>query len=240
MFDTTITLVGNVLTTPEWRRIPTTGTLVANFKVASTARRYDKESGQWIDGNNLRIRVVAWRRLAEGVASSITVGDPVMVQGRLYTRDWKDEGGNHRVSYEMEASAIGHDLSRGRARFFRTRTGTSAAQIEDAEGETLVAGEQTVALAVGETPIAYGDGVPDGPAPTFAEPAPAAEPGPAATPEPAAEPGPEPAAKPEPGPADGPGSGSDEELAIEVERLVAEEPVVTRRTRRTKREPVAA
>ena len=82
MFDTTITLVGNVLATPEWRRIPSSGALVANFKVASTARRYDKEAGQWIDGNSLRIRVVAWRRLAEGVASSVTVGDPVMVQGR--------------------------------------------------------------------------------------------------------------------------------------------------------------
>ncbi|WP_433376087.1 single-stranded DNA-binding protein [Actinoplanes sp. CA-142083] len=248
MFDTTITLVGNVLANPEWRRIPTSGALVANFKVASTARRYDKENSQWVDGNNLRIRVVAWRRLAEGVASSITVGDPVLVQGRLYTRDWKDESGNHRVSYEMEASAIGHDLSRGRARFFRTRAGMSATQLEDAEGETLVAGEQTVALAADEAPIAYGDGVPDVPEPTFAEPVPAPVPVPVPAPEPVAEPmsaaAPEPVAEPvsasasEPAPEDRP--EGDEELALEVERLVAEEPVVTRRTRRARKEPVAA
>ena len=53
MFDTYVTIVGNVLTAPEWRRTTQSGTLVANFKVASTARRLDRDSGRWVDGNEL-------------------------------------------------------------------------------------------------------------------------------------------------------------------------------------------
>src|SRR5690242_19786475 len=77
VFDTPITIIGNVLTAPEWRRTSQSGQLVANFKVASTARRLDKANNRWVDGNSLRVRVNCWRRLAEGVASSIMVGDPV-------------------------------------------------------------------------------------------------------------------------------------------------------------------
>src|SRR4051794_41571376 len=133
MFDTIVSVVGNVLAVPEWRRIPSTGDLVANFKIASTARRYDRELGKWVDGNSLRVRVTAWRRLAEGVASSITVGDPVVVYGRLYNRDWKDENDNNRVSYEMEAFSIGHDLARGRAKFFRSKAAQGTSEIEGAD-----------------------------------------------------------------------------------------------------------
>lgn len=113
MFDTYVTIVGNILTAPEWRRTTQSNTLVANFKVASTARRLDRDSGRWVDGNSLRVRVNCWRKLAEGVAASVMVGDPVVVCGRLYTRDWTDDAGNHRTLYELEAVAVGHDLSRG-------------------------------------------------------------------------------------------------------------------------------
>ena len=169
MFDTNLVIVGNVLAAPEWRRVPSSGSLVAHFRIASTARRYDRESKCWVDGNNLRVRVTAWRRLAEGVASSIGVGDPVIVFGRLYTRDWKDENGVHRVSYEMEASSIGHDLARGRARFYRTRPEPEGGAVDDPVDDTLVGGEGSVPLPADEAPVGYGDGVPGGEEPTFAE-----------------------------------------------------------------------
>src|SRR5690349_20248194 len=127
MFDTNIVVIGNVLTAPEWRRTAGSNTLVANFRLASTARRMDRDTGRWVDGNHLRVRVNCWRRLAEGVASSVTVGDPVVVAGRLYTRDWTDSEGILRTTYEMEAVSVGHDLSRGRARFFRTKAAAIAA-----------------------------------------------------------------------------------------------------------------
>ncbi|WIM97589.1 single-stranded DNA-binding protein [Actinoplanes oblitus] len=160
MFDTHIVVVGNVLTKPEWRRTTNSNQLVANFRLASTARRYDRENRCWVDGNTLRVRVSAWRKLAENVGSSINIGDPVIVFGRLYTRDWQDEEANHRVSYEMEALAVGHDLARGRSRFYRTRPAATSAQ-EDTEADAVIGGEPAEPVADNETPVRYGDGLPE-------------------------------------------------------------------------------
>ena len=157
MFDTYVTIVGNVLTAPEWRRTTQSNTLVANFKVASTARRLDRDSGRWVDGNSLRVRVNCWRKLAEGVAASVMVGDPVIVAGRLYTRDWTDDAGNHRTLYELEAVAVGHDLSRGRARFLRNRPGITTSTVEDTEAESRVHGEASEPVPAGEAPASLDD-----------------------------------------------------------------------------------
>ncbi|GIF18897.1 single-strand DNA-binding protein [Actinoplanes tereljensis] len=226
MFDTNLVIVGNVLTAPEWRRIASTGSLVANFRVASTSRRFDRDNNRWIDGNSLRVRVSAWRRLAEGVAASLAVGDPVVIYGRLFTRDWTDEDNNPRVSYEMEAMSIGHDLARGRGKFFRHKAAQVVA-VEDAESEAMVTGELSEPVPAEEIPIGFGDGLPlsiEEP-PTFAEPLPLEVP-----------------AAPSAAPSDSP-SGSpaeEDDLTLEVERLVAEQPAAARRSRRPKREPVAA
>jgi single-strand DNA-binding protein len=169
VFDTNIVVVGNVLTAPEWRRTTSTNTLVANFRVASTARRLDKETGRWVDGNQFRVRVNCWRRLAEGVASSVTVGDPVVVAGRLYTRDWTDSEGNLRTTYEMEAVSVGHDLSRGRGRFFRNKPAAVTSAAETPEAQDQVRGETAHPIAEDEAPAVYGDGVLDGDEPTFEE-----------------------------------------------------------------------
>ncbi|MEU8610626.1 single-stranded DNA-binding protein [Actinoplanes sp. NPDC048791] len=238
MFDTNIVVVGNVLTAPEWRRTASTNTLVANFRVASTARRMDRETGRWVDGNQFRVRVNCWRRLAEGVAASVTVGDPVVVAGRLYTRDWTDSEGNLRTTYEMEAVSVGHDLSRGRGRFFRNKPTSATSATETAESDGQVRGETAVPVGEDEAPTVYGDGVLDGDEPTF-EDVPGPTPGgfdplaalrggsiepfdtemvvPAAIPapdpddsEPTPEPGTEssPDSEPAPGPVPGPGPGS--------------------------------
>jgi single-strand DNA-binding protein len=166
VFDTNIVVVGNVLTAPEWRRTASTNTLVANFRVASTARRLDRESGRWVDGNQFRVRVICWRKLAEGVASSITVGDPVVVAGRLYTRDWTDTEGNPRTAYEMEAVSVGHDLARGRGRFFRTKPSSTSST---SGPETQIRGETTMPVPEDEAPTTYGDGILNGDEPTFAD-----------------------------------------------------------------------
>ena len=152
MFDTYLTITGNVLNLPEWRRT-LTGALVVSFKVASTARRLNRETGQWEDGNSLRVRVTCWRRLAEGVGSSVLRGDPVVVVGRLYSRDWVDDAGTKRVSYELDAVAVGHDLSRGRAKFARFKPVAGTSMVEDPGAEARVAGEHTNALPADEVPV---------------------------------------------------------------------------------------
>lgn len=153
MHDTYVTIVGNVLTKPEKRTTKNTGALVAHFKVASTARRLNRETGQWVDGNSFRVRVNCWRRLAEGVLASLITGDPVIVVGRLYTRDWKDENDNHRVGYELEAVAVGHDLSRGQSQFARNRAALSTSTVEDGQEPVLVRGEETEPAPDDRTPV---------------------------------------------------------------------------------------
>ncbi|WP_306208696.1 single-stranded DNA-binding protein [Actinoplanes sp. RD1] len=168
MFDTTIVVIGNVLTAPEWRRTNNSNTLVANFRVASTSRRFDRESGNWTDGSQFRIRVTCWRKLAEGVASSVKVGDPIMVSGRLATRDWTDADGQRRTTYEMDAHAVGHDLSRGRARFYRNKhLGLVTADVPETDDK--VRGEPADMVPDDEAPATYGQGVPDAEVPVFAE-----------------------------------------------------------------------
>ncbi|MDG4764353.1 single-stranded DNA-binding protein [Solwaraspora sp. WMMD406] len=170
MFDTYVTIVGNVLTAPEWRRTTQTNTLVANFKVASTARRLDRENNRWVDGNSLRVRVNCWRKLAEGVASSIMLGDPVVVVGRLYTRDWVDGEGNNRIQYEMEAVAVGHDLARGRSRFMRNRPTLATSEVEQGDAERRVHGEATTDVSPDEVPPTGNELFDADDDPTFAEP----------------------------------------------------------------------
>ncbi|MCM4084476.1 single-stranded DNA-binding protein [Paractinoplanes hotanensis] len=226
MFDTNLVVVGNVLRAPEWRRLEQSGSMVANFRVASNARKFDRETNTWVDGNSLRVRVTAWRRLAEGVISSIAVGDPVIVYGRLFTRDWKDSEGNDRISYEMEAYSIGHDLARGRARFARnSRPAQILPPIEDG---VFIGGEQSAPVPTDDVPVVFGEGVPDEEAPTFLDVAAAATP-------PADD---DAAPRSEDAPAESP---SDDEIAAEVEQLAAADPAPARRSRRSSRkEPVAA
>ncbi|MEV0270966.1 single-stranded DNA-binding protein [Hamadaea sp. NPDC050747] len=143
MFETHITIVGNLLTAPEWRRTSNSGRLVTSFKVAAGTRRLERSTGQWVDGNGLRVRVTCWRELASGVASSLMVGDPVIVHGQIYTRDWVDAEGTKRTLYEMEALAVGHNLARGRARFARNKP-VSASEVEaDPTEPVRLGGEPT-------------------------------------------------------------------------------------------------
>jgi single-strand DNA-binding protein len=158
MFDTYVTLVGNVLTAPEWRRTKNTGQLVANFKVASTARRLDRDTGKWMDGDSLRVRVTCWRRLAEGVAACVITGNPVIVVGRMYTRDWTDDAGTHRVMYELEAVAVGHDLSRGLSQFVRSRPSAITSSVEDEQEPALAGGQLTDPVPDDEVPARRDDG----------------------------------------------------------------------------------
>ncbi len=143
MFDTPVTVIGNVLNAPEWRRTTTTGTFVVTFKVASTSRRFDKERNVWVDGDSLRVRVICWRRLGENVSVSVQVGDPVVVHGRLYSRDWTDDQGTRRTSYELDAISVGHDLSKGVDKFARRKAVGSTDMVNDPAGAVAAGGELT-------------------------------------------------------------------------------------------------
>lgn len=118
MFDTMITVVGNLVDDPKLRTTAT-GTPVASFRIASTSRRFDQASGRHVDGNRLFLTVTCWQEMAANVAGSLRKGQPVVVYGRLLSREYtKDE--QVRVTFEMTAEAVGPNLARGRAEFTRS------------------------------------------------------------------------------------------------------------------------
>jgi single-strand DNA-binding protein len=97
----------------------------AGFRVGSTERRFNAEQGEWVDGDRLFLSVVCWRKLADGVVASLGKGDPVIVSGKLVTRDFEVDG-KRRSVVEVDASAVGPDLNRCVA---DTRRNTSTADI---------------------------------------------------------------------------------------------------------------
>ena len=111
MNDIWIGLVGNVATTPKTAKT-TNGHLVTSFRLASSVRKQDKETGQWYDELPSYLTVVCWRRLAENVSSSVSLGHPVVVYGRLKVKEWEREG-RKGTNVEVEALAVGHDMTRG-------------------------------------------------------------------------------------------------------------------------------
>jgi single-strand DNA-binding protein len=133
MYDTTMTLIGNLVDSPKLRKTKN-GHFVASFRVASTPRRYDREQGGWVDGKTLFVTVTCWRALGENVAQSLRKGQPVVVFGRYLQREWeKDEA--LKTAYELEAIAVGHDLSRGVTNFEKVFRPSLTTEIDtDAEG----------------------------------------------------------------------------------------------------------
>lgn len=107
--DTPITVVGNLVADPELRYTPS-GAAVANFRVASTPRRYDSQSNQWVDGEALFLTCNVWRQAAENTANSLTKGDRVIVNGRLQQRSYETREGEKRTVFEVEADEVGPSL----------------------------------------------------------------------------------------------------------------------------------
>jgi single-strand DNA-binding protein len=83
---------------------------VANFTVASTPRIYDRQSGEWKDGEALFLRCSIWREAAENVAESLTRGARVVVTGRLKQRSFETREGEKRTVVEVEVDEIGPSL----------------------------------------------------------------------------------------------------------------------------------
>lgn len=119
MNETMLCVVGNVATRPVYRE--TASGPAARFRVAVTARYRDREKGAWADGHTNFFTVWANRQLATNAAASLSVGEPVIVQGRLKVRTETREGQPGWMSADIDAVAIGHDLARGTTAFRRAQ-----------------------------------------------------------------------------------------------------------------------
>jgi len=117
--DTPITIVGNVVADPELRFTPS-GAAVANFRVASTPRRFNSQTNQWEDGEALFLTCNIWRQAAENVAESIQKGMRVVVTGRLRQRSYETREGEKRTVFEVEVDEVGPSLKYATAKVTRT------------------------------------------------------------------------------------------------------------------------
>jgi single-strand DNA-binding protein len=112
MPDATVTIVGNLVADPDMR-FTANGVAVANVTIASTPRTYDRQSGEWKDGESLFLRGTVWKEMAENVAENLTKGRRVIATGKLKQRSFEDREGNKRSSIELEIEEIGPSLRFG-------------------------------------------------------------------------------------------------------------------------------
>ncbi|NLA29583.1 MAG: single-stranded DNA-binding protein [Propionibacterium sp.] len=132
--DAFITVSGNLGTDVDYRATDTFSR--ASFRIASTPRI--RRADEWVDGHTTWVNVECGNRLADNARDSLVKGDPVVVFGRLRTKIW-ESGGTKHERMVIEASSIGHDLTRGTSQFTRS---LSARQTDD--------------------PVQAGDGMADG------------------------------------------------------------------------------
>ena len=151
MPDTDITVVGRVASPPRLSRLDS-GSSVVNFRIASTSRRFDRNSQEWVDGDTFWSDVECWGDLGGNVVRSVSKGDPVVVVGRLWTRDYESQNGRGSTS-QIRADAVGPDLRWGWAEYSRP----ARAPREEAPADP------SAAQHLGAEAAPFGEDLPDGP-----------------------------------------------------------------------------
>ncbi|MEV4437526.1 single-stranded DNA-binding protein [Streptomyces sp. NPDC049577] len=116
MNETLVTVVGNVATQPDYREA--VNGAVSRFRLAATVRRWDRGREEWTDAYTSFYTVWAWRALAANVVASVSIGEPLVVQGRLRIQE-RERDGKRWLSADIDAVSIGHDLARGTSAFRR-------------------------------------------------------------------------------------------------------------------------
>lgn len=159
MSDVLMTVVGYVGTDVDYREGNGTGAR-AMFRVGSTPRFFDRNQGAWRDQETVWVTVKAWRTLAQNVSSSVRKGEPVIVVGKMRAQVWKDEHGEPRRREVLEATSVGHDLTRGTSAYLRTRPvrlepadeATDAVVHDRLESESTQPGGERLVPAAAERP----------------------------------------------------------------------------------------
>jgi single-strand DNA-binding protein len=122
--ETIVTVVGNLTGDPELRFLPN-GAAVASFTVASTPRTFDRQSGEWKDGEALFLRCSVWRQVAENAAETLQRGMRVIVTGRLKQRSFETKEGEKRTVVELDVDEVGPSLRYATAKVNKTSRGSA-------------------------------------------------------------------------------------------------------------------
>jgi single-strand DNA-binding protein len=128
-----ITLTGVIGTDP--RIIVTSeGLNITSFRLASQQRKFSRAENAWVDGETNWYTVSCFRQLAANAANSVKKGDRVVVSGRLKLREWQS-GEKAGMTIEVDADAIGHDLTFGTSSYSRTLSASGASSNAAASAE---------------------------------------------------------------------------------------------------------
>lgn len=132
-----LTLTGLVATPPKHLKTQT-GLAITSFRLASNQRRWDRTKQEWVAIDTNWYTITAFRQLANNVILSVSKGQRVVVTGRLRIRDWSNEEKHTTgTTIEVDAEAIGHDLSWGTALFTRTAVATTPEEPEKVDDDTV-------------------------------------------------------------------------------------------------------
>ena len=96
-------LIGNLTRPPELRYTPS-GTAVSDLRLAVN-RAYTTQGGEKREETYF-LTVVVWGKQAESSAQYLDKGSPVMVEGRLQTREWEGKDGQRRNVVEVVADRV--------------------------------------------------------------------------------------------------------------------------------------
>ena len=126
MNETYVTIRGRLTADPTVRTTRA-GAPMTKIRIAHSARRpVQGQPGQWEDTEASFYDVVTYRSLAANIAVSLRKGHPVTVHGRQRIVSWQRDDGTTRNDVEIEADAVGHDLTFGTAAFSRVGMGRPA------------------------------------------------------------------------------------------------------------------
>ncbi|WP_164479175.1 single-stranded DNA-binding protein [Nakamurella antarctica] len=128
MGSATVQLVGNVATELKIS-MENAGHERVSFRVIASERRFDAATNEWVDGDEFAVNVVCWGALARGVETSVRIGDPVVVTGRIISRKYEVEG-VVRFATEVKAATVSHDLNRGTDTFRRSHLRPAGSGVE--------------------------------------------------------------------------------------------------------------
>jgi single-strand DNA-binding protein len=96
-------LIGNLTRPPELRYTPS-GTAVADLRLAVN-RNYTTQGGDRRE-ETCFLTVVVWGKQAESCGEYLDKGSPILVEGRLQTRDWEAKDGGKRSVTEVVAERV--------------------------------------------------------------------------------------------------------------------------------------
>lgn len=115
--ETTFVMVGNLVDDVELRFTPS-GVAVAKFRLASTPRKFVRDTNSWEDDKDgsLFLTCSVWRQQAEHCAETLQKGMRVMVQGRLKQRSYEDREGVKRTVFEVDVDELGVSLRNATAK----------------------------------------------------------------------------------------------------------------------------